>query len=181
MKIKIKMYFTEGQMFDTRQIGLCRVPDRGHSAKYILKFKKIFAECKITDTRQRPFTYRQLALSSSLSLTLWLTLSPRRRPIAVRSRRPRRAAARAPPGRPRPSPRSPSAAPAPPTAPSLARRRASTAATRRLARDPAPRRLARDQTSKVIYMKLLGLILSHIYIRALVRIICSLVVLSLIN
>jgi hypothetical protein len=154
-----------------------------------------------------------------LTLSLSLTLSPRRCPVAVRApRRPiaplavrsrhRRAPPstrparppslrRRPPPRPRPSTR-PSPHPRPPAhrlphpcppprprppsvAPSTPPRLVVSPTTPRPVVSPATRRLDRDQTSKVIYMKRLGLILSHIYIRVLVRLICSLVVLSLIE
>jgi hypothetical protein len=134
-----------------------------------------------------------------LTLSLSLTLSPRRRPVAVCA--PRRPIAplavrsrhrRAPPST-RPSPRArpparrlphpcPPPRPRPPSvAPSTPPRLVVSPTTPRPVVSPATHCLDRDQTSKVIYMKRLGLILSHIYIRVLVRLICSLVVLSLIE
>jgi hypothetical protein len=140
----------------------------GHSAKNTLpsarsrtldkvyfKIKKIFAECQITGTLQRGFTYRQLALSSSLSHSHSCTLTappPRRRSRPSPSCRV--AAARRPcppPSRARRAHRArPSAVcrtRAPRRAP--ARRCALHAAvTRRLARDPTLCRIARDPPSR---------------------------------
>jgi hypothetical protein len=50
---KCKLIFVECPLADTRQNILCRVSPIGHSAKLILKIKKIFAECQIVGTQQR--------------------------------------------------------------------------------------------------------------------------------
>jgi hypothetical protein len=92
----IEIIFAECHQGDTRQRELCRVSDREHLAKIILKLKKIFAECPIADTRQRAL----LLLSLSLSYRAAVASPPRpRRPAAVPSlpSPTRRALARPPP------------------------------------------------------------------------------------
>jgi hypothetical protein len=164
----------------------------GHSAKYILKIlKKIL--CRVPDHGHSAKTiYLPTVSPFFLTLSLSLTLSPRCRPVAVcaprrlavplavRLRRRRPSPHRRTPPRPSPLDAPPSATPSPPAMPSLARRRAlHAAASRRLARDPAPCRLARDPPSRPrphlegdLY-ETIRLILSHIYIRVLVRLICK--------
>jgi hypothetical protein len=48
-----EIIFAECRPEGTRERSLCRVLGRGHSAKCVLKLKKIFVECQITATRQR--------------------------------------------------------------------------------------------------------------------------------
>jgi hypothetical protein len=50
---KKEKYFVECQRKTLREALLCRVSARGHSAKYILKIKTIFAECMSVSARQK--------------------------------------------------------------------------------------------------------------------------------
>jgi hypothetical protein len=144
----------------------------GHSAKrtlpsagsgalgkvYFKIKKKIFVEYQITGTRQRPFTYRQLALSSSLSHSHSHRAAARHRPLALPStgHAPRRPLAPPPPPSTRParppSPRRrPSPCPRPPPRPCPSTRPSPLTAPAACARAPqrarhharAPRRAPR--------------------------------------
>jgi hypothetical protein len=74
---------------DTRQSMLCRVPPGWHSAKLILKIKKIFVECQIAGTRQR----RKINFAPDFFLLLSLLSLSLSQPCATASLRRRRPAA----------------------------------------------------------------------------------------
>jgi len=50
------------QRNNKKNLNLCRVPSRGHSAKYFKNKKKFFAERQIWDARQRIFWKKKLNL-----------------------------------------------------------------------------------------------------------------------
>jgi hypothetical protein len=125
------MYFAECRPGDTRQRGLCRVPDRGHSAKCILKLKKL---CRVPDHgHSAKNTYLPtvnpffLTLSLSCTAVAALNVAP---PLPPRPRSSPSPARRATPHHRRaPHLRAPS----PPTAPPLRRAAPHTTAPPRLA------------------------------------------------
>jgi hypothetical protein len=100
-----KIIFTECRPGDTRQSRLCRVPPIWHSAKRILKLKKIFAECQITGTRQRSKICRPVVSFSFSSLTHSICRSLSLTHAAAHTLAPPCPAPPAPaPSRPRPAP-----------------------------------------------------------------------------
>jgi hypothetical protein len=112
----LEQIFAEYLSFDTRQSRFCRVPAIWHSIKNILKFKKIFAECQITGTRQRSEINRPCLLLSPSSSPLTLCHFPLTPPPLTSPASSARTLPCRPPaprrGRDRPSPR-----PRPPAAP----------------------------------------------------------------
>jgi hypothetical protein len=109
--LSITTTFTESRTLGTRRHSTkSSLPSAKHSAKYIFKLRKIFAECQIAGTRQRRFNVNligPLSLSHFLPKTT-LTASP---PSPITRRHPAPSAATTRPaaaptlGSPTPGPR----------------------------------------------------------------------------